>query len=248
VFSGGFAPCSLDFAEHEPIGANGSGWLCYAVFEALAVVLRSEIRSPHQQRRLHGPQVAVLCGPDMDAKAGIVCAELRCACQSEGPVDRGGSPAVVAARRRGSTRLRGTGRAPCGLVVRRSGRESRGSRHRVAARRQLGRAPTFVGLDSGAVGRVVQASPGSRGRRSPPSRSSSAIGRVACRGSAASRSPRARDTTRPMPFGHRLRGRSPRPSHRAASAHSKAAKRATADRTHVVPAATTNRRPILARS
>ncbi len=170
-----------------------------------------------------GPQAAVLCGPDLDPRPGCVAAELRCACQSEGPVDRGGSPAVVVARHQGSTRLRGTGRAPCGLVVRRSGRESRGSRHRVAARRRLGRAPTFVGLAWGPVGQVGRASPESRGRRSPLSLSSSAIGRGACRASAASRSPRARDTTRPMPFPHRLRGRSPRPSHPAASAHSKAA-------------------------
>lgn len=103
-------------------------------------------------------------------------AKLRCACQSEGPVDRGGSRAVVAARRRGSTRLRGTGRAPCGLAVRHSGRESHDSRHRVAARRRPGRAPTFVGLAWGPVGQVGRASPESRGRRSPPPRSSNATG------------------------------------------------------------------------
>jgi len=186
--------------------------------------------------------------PKWMPRPGCVDAELRCACRSEGPVDRGGSQAVVAALRRGSTRLRGTGRAPCGLVVRRLDRESRGSRHRVAARRRLGMVPALVGLDSGAVGQVGRASPGSRGRRSPPPRPSSAIGRGACRGPAASRSPGARDTTRPMRFAHRQRDRSPRPSHRAASAHLKAAKRATADRSHAVFAATTNRRPTLARS
>ena len=180
--------------------------------------------------------------------SGCVGVGLRCACLSEGPVDRGGLQAAVAARRRGSTRLCGTGRAPCGLVVRRSGRESRGNLHRVAAHRQLGKAPTFAGPASGLVGQIGRASPESRGQRSPPPRSSSATGREAYRGSAASRSPRARDTTRPMRFAHRLRGRSPRPSRRAASVHSKAVQRATADRTHVVFAATTNRRPTLARS
>lgn len=95
-------------------------------------------------------------------------AEFRCACQSEGPVDRGGSPAVGAARRRGSTLLRGTGRAPCGLVVRRSEREPRRSRLRGAARRRPGSAPTFVGLASGPIGRVGRASPAWRGQRSPP--------------------------------------------------------------------------------
>jgi hypothetical protein len=34
-------PCSLGFAEHEPIGETGSDWLSYAVFGASAVFLRS---------------------------------------------------------------------------------------------------------------------------------------------------------------------------------------------------------------
>jgi hypothetical protein len=223
VRSGVFARVCWASRFSKVIGANGSDRLSYAVFGLLRSLCAVPNQGSSRQRRLHGPQVAVLCGPASMPRPGCVGAQLRCACQSEGPVDRGGSPAVVAARRRGSTRLLGKGKVPYGLVVQRSGRGSRGSRHRVVARRRLGRAPTLVGLDSGTVGRVVRASPESRGRRSPPPRSSSAIGRGACRGWAASRSPRARDTTRPMRFAHRLRGRSPRPSRRAASAHLRAA-------------------------
>jgi hypothetical protein len=207
--------------EHANSAPRGSEFRGFSLlFAAVRGSLANRGASASAQ---FGPQAAVLCGPGMDPRPGCVAADLRCVCQSEGPVDRGGLPAVVVARRQGSTRLRGTGRAPCGLVVRRSGRESRGSRHRVAARRRLGRAPTFVGLAWGPVDQVGRASPESKDRRPPPPRSSSATGRGACRASAASRSPRARDTTRPMPFPHRLRDRSPRPSHRAASAHSKAA-------------------------
>jgi hypothetical protein len=59
----------LAFAEHEPIGANGSGWLSDAVFRGSAVVLRSAItRRPEgcEEPAPSGPQiavVAVLCGP-----------------------------------------------------------------------------------------------------------------------------------------------------------------------------------------
>jgi hypothetical protein len=211
--------------EGRRIGANGSDRLCHAVFGVLRSFCDLESRAVPSSVGLSAVWAA-RCGPLRSrhgCRGGLVAAEFRCAGQLEGPEDRGGSQADVAARLRESTRLRGTGKAPCGLVVRRSGRESRGSRHRVAARRRPERAPTFVDLVSGPVDQVGQASPESRDRRLPPPRSSSATGRVACRGSAASRSPRARDTTRPMRFAHRLQGRSPRPSRRAASAHSKAA-------------------------
>jgi hypothetical protein len=43
-------PCSLRFAEHEPIGEKGSGWLCQAIFAASAVVLRSLFRERVRHR------------------------------------------------------------------------------------------------------------------------------------------------------------------------------------------------------